>query len=252
MDHEQAEALETFKAGLRVLGRRVAKAAYEEGHVSHRADGDYKKTGGQWVKLPASARQGQAGGTPPAVKFTPEELEQYGKMSPARLKAALAPERYEAYRAEAKRRHQAHVEELRAKRSAGMEAPRPKTEGAINAEMFAHSAGRAPGVKPAPAPAGREKPVKGTPEYAAILNRQRDGGKTSFRMNLQAYADQHGLPGTAAAWKEITSRFGVDNDGNPVSEGDSPLEDDEDSSQVSDYDIEDMDAEGDTLDEEKD
>jgi hypothetical protein len=35
----------------------VLKAAYEEGHVSHRKDGDYKKANGQWVRVPEEGRE---------------------------------------------------------------------------------------------------------------------------------------------------------------------------------------------------
>lgn len=53
--------------------RRVEKAAYEEGHISHRKDGDFQKRGGRWVRLPAQGEPrgaqepgGPSAGAPPA------------------------------------------------------------------------------------------------------------------------------------------------------------------------------------------
>jgi len=56
---------------------RVAMAAMPEGTVSHRKDGDYKKTGGQWTKLPPQARQGQGdnGKSPKPANNSPEDRE---------------------------------------------------------------------------------------------------------------------------------------------------------------------------------
>ena len=59
MDAAVRKALDGTKALI-----RVAKAAMPEGTVSHRKDGDWKKTGGQWVRLPAQERQGQGSGAP--------------------------------------------------------------------------------------------------------------------------------------------------------------------------------------------
>lgn len=157
MDDGVRKAIE----GVKVLARAVRKVAYEEGHVSHRSDGDYQKKGGEWQKLPASARQGQAGGAPATepAKLTPEEFDQMWNMSIKRIRENFPPEKVHAYQEAAKKKRQAHMEELRAKYGEP-EKVHVKTEGEMNAEQFARASGRAPGVAHARAMAYERGPKR--------------------------------------------------------------------------------------------
>jgi len=60
---------------------RVANAAAPEGTVSHRKDGDWKKTGGQWVRLKGNTRPGMA--ATPAAGAEPSQSDVQAQASRA-------------------------------------------------------------------------------------------------------------------------------------------------------------------------
>ena len=78
----QLEYERVYKSGMDEA-RRVGKAAYEEGHVSHRAGGDFRKTGGQWVRMPQGGTT-QSAQEPTAAGLGPKEMtrEGYAKIHP--------------------------------------------------------------------------------------------------------------------------------------------------------------------------
>lgn len=156
MEGKDMSEMEVFKAGLSRVSRclqGVAKAALPEGTVRQRRDGQYRKVGGEWVKVPSKAG-GKAKGGEDDKAFMERVKTTTAGMTVDQRREYMSKHPDEARRStELKRKAMA---------DSGLTSSKPTshvvTEGEQRAADHARSQGRQPGVTPPSKPPSKPAP----------------------------------------------------------------------------------------------